>query len=70
MVTTIGIIIGQTLEAVGAVVEAMKDVEVTKVGPMTTLTIKSVEALLPAIVVTTQVTMAISLMDKHQTKRS
>ena len=51
-------------------VEAMKDVEVTKVGPMTTLTIKSAEAQPPAIVVTTLVTMATSLMDKHQTKRS
>ena len=70
MVTTIGTIIGQILEAVEAADEAMKDAVGTKVGPMTTLTIKSVEALLPAIVVTTRVTMAISLMDKHQTKRS
>ena len=70
MVITIGIIIGQTLEAVEAVAEAMKDVEATKAGLMTTLTIKSVEAPLPVIVVITLVTMAISLMDKHQTKRS
>ena len=70
MVTTTGIIIGQTQEAAEAVVEAMKDVVVTKVGPMTIPTIKSAEDPLPAIVVTTLVTMAISLTDKHQTKRS
>ena len=70
METTIGTIIGQTQEAVEAEVEAMKDVEVTKVGPMTTLTIKSAEDPLPATSEITLVTMAISLMDKHQTKRS
>ena len=51
-------------------VEAMKDVVVTKVGPMTIPTIKSAEAPLPATGEITLVTMAISLMDKHQTKRS